>query len=252
MQRPDGFIDRKIILANDGSVIARGFDMIGHAQKLAFTGVLSPLETRFRRHAEYCEKHLMRHFFAGAMGREIMYIGSHEHLWQYAYLCMGQWKKAYAALQTNLKYGMSDDAFLTQERFSLTDPAYTPWQPNSSGNGRLLDMIVRQFYFEYNDPRHGDVIVFFGGMPPAWFQVHPCLALRGLYTPAGRISIETAGHGFSIACDGFSLHDKIIRIPEYFEVVFAGNTVTALEAGFFRVTQDVPTLTGTLTARLDS
>lgn len=247
-RRPDGFIDRKIVMDGDGSVISRGFDNIGGAQKFILSGVLDARDTRFHKFAEYADARLMRGFFGGAMNRDVMYIGNAEHLWQHAWLCMGWWKHAYTALQTNLKYGMSADAFLTQERFSLSDPAYTPWQPNSSGNGRLLEMIVKQFYFEYEDNKYGCTTVFFGGMPPAWFAINPEMSLNGLYTPAGRISVATAGLAFKITCEGFSLRDRTIRIPEYFTVAFNEGGVENMGGGYFKIKQELRALSGTLKA----
>lgn len=246
MSREDGFIDRKIVLPDDQSNIARGFDNIAGAQTLVFTGVLDAQDERFRRHADYCEKNTMRGFFGGAMNLDVMYIGLAEQVWQYAYLCLGDWKKAYASLQTNLKYGMSKDACLVQERFSLTNSAFTPWQPNSSGNGRMLGMMINQFYFNYRDVKHGDTLVFFGGMPPSWFETNPEMSLKGLYAYAGRISVSTVGFAFNITCDGFSLKNKTIRIPDYFVVTFDQAGQEDLGDGFFKVTQDVKSLSGRL------
>jgi len=244
MRRPDGFIDRKIVLEGDNSRIARGFDNICGAQIFAFTNIISAHDRRFREYAEYFKKNKMREFFTGAMNRDVMYIGNAEHLWQHAWLCMGWWKHAYTALQTNLKYGMSADAYLTQERFSLSDPAYTPWQPNSSGNGRMLDMLVKQFYFEYEDDKYGCTTVFFGGMPPAWFAINAEMSLNGLYTPAGRISVATAGMAFKITCEGFSLRARTIRIPEYFTVAFDVGGVENMGGGYFKIKQELRVLSG--------
>lgn len=249
MRRDDGFIDRKIVLGDDKSVTVHGFNNTCGAQTFAYTGVLSAQDLRFLEFTKYAERNMMYGFFGGFMSRDEIYIGTSEYLWQYAYLCMGCWKHAYAALQTNLKYGMSADAFLTQERFSPFDPAFTPWQPNSSGNGRLLEMIVRQFYFEYRDLKHGETTVFFGGMPPGWFAIHSQMALRGLYTPEGRISIETSGWDFAVTCAGFTLCDKIIRIPEYFKVEFIGAEVDSLGGGFYKITHETSKLTGKLAPR---
>lgn len=188
----------------------------------------------------------MHGFFAGAMDLDVMYIGFAEHLWHHIYICLGDWKKAYSALQTNLKYGMTKDAYLVQERFSLTNPAFTPWQPNSSGNGRMLEMMIKQFYFAYDDIMHGETIVFFAGIPPAWFEINPKMSLKGLYTYAGRISVSTSGFAFEIICNGFTLNNQIIRIPEYFAVTWDQIGLENLGDGFFKVRRELPSLSGRL------
>ena len=246
MRQANGYINRQIVLPGDKSVIARKFNNIVGAQTLAFTGVIDAQDERFRKHAEYCEKNTARGLFVGAMDFDIMYVGFAEHLWQHVYLCLGEWKKAYSALQTNLKYGMSKDAYLVQERFSLTNPAFTPWQPNSSGNGRMLGMIINQFYFEYHDINHGDTLTFFGGIPPAWFEINPEMALKGLYTVAGRISVSTNGFAFKIACDGYSLNDQTIRLPEHFAVTWDQPGLEDLGGGFFKITRKMQAFSGRL------
>lgn len=246
MRHANGYIDRKIVLPDDTSTIARKFNNICGSHTLVLTGALDAQDERFRQHADYCEKNTMDGFFVGSMDLDIMYVGLGEHAWQHVYLCLGDWKKAYSTLQTNLQYGMSKDAYLVQERVSVTNPAFTPWQPNSSGNGRMLDMILKQFYFKYHDVTHGDTCVFFGGMPPAWFEINPEMSLKGLYTHAGRISVSTTGFTFKIVCDGFSLNNQTIRIPEYFAVTFDQEGLEDLGDGFFKINREMQVLTGRL------
>ena len=39
-----------------------------------------------------------------------------------------------------MRYGMSAE-FYMQERYADNDPAFCPWQPNASANGRLILML---------------------------------------------------------------------------------------------------------------
>ncbi len=244
MQQEDGYIDRKIVLAPNKGRIARKFNNVCGCQHLCYADVLSPRDRRFQRHIECCEKHTNAGFFVGAMDRDVMYIGTPEYIWQNVYLRLGEWKKAFSLLQVNLKYGMSSDALLVQERFSITDPAYTPWSPNSSGNGRILEMICNQFYFEYEDPDLGFVTTFFGGMPPTWFELNSQMSLKGFYTTAGRITVETKFFNVKISCEGFTLKDRIIRFPNYLDMKFAPELLENLGDGFFRVISDKTCLKG--------
>lgn len=84
----------------------------------------------------------------GNIDKDLTYMGIAERDWQYIYLSTGQWKKAFAANRANLQYGMTHDTYQVQERFSRSNPAFTPFQPNGSGNGRIMDMMLNSFYFE--------------------------------------------------------------------------------------------------------
>ena len=244
MQQDNGYIDRKIILDPSKGRIAHKFNNTCGCQKICYADIIQADDERFKKHIEYCEKHTNAGFFVGEMDRDIVYIGNPEHAWHNIYLKLGEWKKAFSLLQVNLKYGMSNDAFLVQERFSKTDPAYTPWQPNSSGNGRMLEMICNQFYFEYEDSNWGFTTTFFAAIPPSWFELNPEIALKGFYTTEGRISIEVEQYKFKITCEEFTLKDRIIRFPEYLKVKIASELAEDLGKGFFKVISDKAHLEG--------
>lgn len=244
MQQDSGYIDRKVILDPTKGKVAHKFNNTCSFTNMCYTNIISPDDERALKHIEYCEKHTHAGFFAGKMDRNIVYIGNPEHTWQNTYLRLGEWKKAFSLLQTNLKYGMSCDAFLVQERFSKTDPAFTPWQPNSSGNGRMLEMICNQFYFEYEDSKFGFVTTFLAAMPPSWFEIDTEILLKGFYTTQGRISIEVTNKNLQITCKGFNLRERIIRFPEYLNVEIDPSSVKGLGKGFFKVLTDNSNLKG--------
>ena len=106
---------------------------------------------------------MMDGFFCGRMNEEVVYMGIGEFTWHGTYLRLGEWKKAFAAMRTNLRYGITPDAFQVQERFSRRNPAFTPWQPNASGNGRILEMMLNCLYFE-----HDGMATLLGGVPFPW------------------------------------------------------------------------------------
>ncbi len=74
------------------------------------------------------------------------YISFTDLVWFRAWLARGERDKAAQTLWAQMRYGMSD-AFYMQERYADNDPAFCPWQPNASANGRLI-MMLFDFYGE--------------------------------------------------------------------------------------------------------
>ena len=182
---PDGFIERRIRTGEAGKVFSKSEHIAGGIT-LAYTGALDVSDKRFRRYMKCFEQKHADGYFLGKMDRDIVYIGLGELEWQDAYLKLGEWKKAWAALQTYLKYGLSQDASQVQERFSKSTPEFAPWQPNGSGNGRALEMMVKSFYFE-----HDGAATIFGGIPFEWLSMNGVTALENLLTPRGALSLRS-------------------------------------------------------------
>ncbi len=183
LAREDGFIPRAIP-SRDGTLYAK-FDTICGAIYLGLLGAIDVRTERFARYRDYMETHAANGYFWGPMDRDTMYMGTAEWAWQDIYLKLGAWKSAFMALQTFLRYGMTQDTFQVQERFAKSNPAFTPWQPNASGNGKVLDMMVKSLYYA-----DGDGATLFGGIPFCWLQWNGATALTNLRTPWGRVSLE--------------------------------------------------------------
>ncbi len=185
LTRPDGFIERKILTGDKGTKITKKFENVSSSAKLAHIGAVDVHSDVFRRFVRYFEENRADGLFMGRMDREVVYIGTAEFNWQHIYLALGEWKKAFAATQTNLKYGMTQDTFQVQERFSRTNPAFTPWQPNGSGNGRMLDMMLNALYFEGDE-----AVTLLGAIPAPWLREGTDVALDNLHTTNGRVSLQ--------------------------------------------------------------
>ena len=106
---------------------------------------------------------------------------------------------------------------LTRFRNAWTgyNPAFTPWQPNGSGNGRILEMMLNSFYFE---TEKGATLL--GGIPFAWLQKNKKTSLQKLYTASGRINIEIEAVSAQKCIVSLTSVDKSvipanIRFPEY-------------------------------------
>jgi hypothetical protein len=217
LTRPDGFIERKIVTGEQGESYYSGFENVAGAIHFVYTGLLDARSPRFRRYCDYFEKHCATGEFLGNIDRDVAYMGIGEWLWQDAYLKAGEWKKAFLANQTNLKYGMTQDTLQVQERMSRFNPAFTPWQPKGSGSGKILEMMLKAVYFE-----DGDTAVLLGGIPWAWLQPHG-LALTGLRLPQGGLAITVTpspdGQAvLTLTFDRAPVWLKTIRLPEHFAV----------------------------------
>lgn len=240
LARPDGFIERKIVTGQEGEKFTEKFKHVCGAIHYVHTGVLGADTGLFRKYMDYFEHNLADGYFTGYMDRDVVYIGTTDYLWHEAYLQAGEWKKAFMVMRAVVKYGMSQDTFQTQERFSRRDSAYTCWQPNGSGNGRLLDMILRSFYFEYRDKARGEVAVILGGMPYAWLVDNETTALRNLRTRRGLLGLEVVsvpgGGGFRLrlASDPGELH-PVLRFPDFLLVTPFGAGIKPEGDGYFRL-----------------
>lgn len=72
------------------------------------------------------------------------YVNFPDMVWFYAWLKRGEKKKAKKTLDAQLKYAMSPEYYMV-ERYADNDPAFCPWQPNASANGRTIMMLL-DFY----------------------------------------------------------------------------------------------------------
>ena len=238
LSHPNGFIDRKLQLEDKDTKQDRGFENVVSAASLAYTGPIKPESDIFQRFVSYFERNMAVDYFMGNMDREIAYMGFAEYYWQHIYLSTGQWKKAFAATQTNLKYGMTQDTYQVQERFSRRDPAFTCWQPNGSGNGRMIGMMLNSFYFESEQG-----VTLLGGIPIAWLQANQITSLRNLYTHSGVINLEIKATGPKTYIVSLSSADpsdhkalpRVIRFPEHLYATAKSSSIVNKGNGFFEV-----------------
>ena len=235
----NGFIERKIVTDDKEMMITKKFANVGSSAMLGYTGAVNPDSEIFRDFIKYYEDNRVIGYFSGNMDREIAYIGTAEYIWQQIYLSLGEWKKAFAATQVNLKYGMTQDTYQVQERFSRRNPAITPWQPNGSGNGRMLDMMLNSLYFESDEG-----VTLLAAIPFSWLQANKTIELKNLYTKAGRVSLEInvidkkTCEVVLTSIDGNAL-PQLIRLPKYLNAVTETPSVNNEGDGIFRLTEQI-------------
>lgn len=69
-----------------------------------------------------------------------------DRTWLNAWLASGEFDKAEECFAALTKYAMTKE-FYVNERYADNDPTFTPWQPNGSGSGRMIDVMLN--YFEH-------------------------------------------------------------------------------------------------------
>ena len=133
---------------------------------------------------------------------------------------------------------MTRDTFQVQERFSRRNPAFTPWQPNGSGNGRMLDMMLNAFYFE-----HDGMATLLGGLPFAWLRGNGRTVLKDLVTLNGRVTmtiekLDEKTCRLTLSADNQKKQPARFRFPDHFIVTSQNDSVTDCGHGIFERRKD--------------
>ena len=144
----------------------------------------------------------------------LWYLNQTEMYCQRGFLARGEVEKALLVFYTNLVYGMSADCYETVERVNLEDANYAPFQPNSSGNGRVLAMI-RRLVIDEQDEQQG-VLWLLRGCPRRWFAVGKSIVVADAPTLFGKMAIRTHSTGDTVTVD---LNPPTARPPRQVNVV---------------------------------
>jgi hypothetical protein len=147
---------------------------------------------------------------------DLYYVNSAEKVWQRLWLEQGERAKALRYFYMTLAYSTSRDVHIASERFSPQLPWLLPWQPNASGNGRILEMILNTLWMDA-----GDTAKLLYGAPDAWFRAGVALGVRKLRTPGGVFSFSVrpaAGSGqeyeFGYECSRRAPGKFLVALPD--------------------------------------
>ena len=102
------------------------------------------------------------------------------------YLARGETEKALLMFYSPLVYGLSHDCYQTVERIHVSNPNFAPFQPNASGNGRLLDMMRRLFV----DDQEPGVLHLLRGCPRRWFKSNTSFGMERVPTAYGPVTVH--------------------------------------------------------------
>jgi hypothetical protein len=127
------------------------------------------------------------------------YVIVAEMYWQRSFLERGDLEKALLAFYSSLVYGMSEDCYETVERVNVAEPNYAPFQPNSSGNGRVLTMLRRMVIDEQDEAK--GTLWLLRGCPRRWFAPGKSVTVSDAPTVFGKMALHTTCTDRAITID---------------------------------------------------
>jgi hypothetical protein len=127
------------------------------------------------------------------------YVLAGDACWHKDFLARGEYEKALLVLYGSLVYAMSEDMFETVERVNIADSNFSPFQPNSSGNGLVLTML-RRLVIDEQDEAKGTLWLL-RGCPRRWFAPGKTIEVADAPTVFGKTAIRTTCTERTIAID---------------------------------------------------
>ena len=162
------------------------------------TGLLSPTDERFAPMVEYVRrKYGILLGLAESFGHPFWYTNQVERIYHKCYLARGEYEKALLTFYSAAVYGMSNDCYQTVERNNMEDGNYAPFQPNSSGNGRLIDML-RRMVIDEQEPGN---LWLLRGCPSRWFAPGKEIVVTDAPTLFGKMAVRTKSNEKTIVVD---------------------------------------------------
>jgi Concanavalin A-like lectin/glucanases superfamily len=171
-------------------------------QPMFATGLLRPSDPRFTPMVQYVERKWgMLAGLSGHMDPDpshpYWYVNQTERGYFANYLARGEIEKALLVFYSNLFYGLSHDTYQTCERIDVRDGNYAPFQPNASGNGRMIEMIRRMIV----DEEEPGVLWLLRGCPRRWFAPGQVIAVSDAPTHFGKLALRTETTGGTIVAE---------------------------------------------------
>jgi len=145
------------------------------------------------------------------------YVNSAERAYHMNFLARGELEKALLVLYSTIRYGMSQDCYQTLERIRVDNGNYGPFQPNASGNGRIIEMLRRTVLDEQDD----GILWLLRGCPRRWFAAGKGIVVEDAPTRYGHLALRTEsdGHLVRVKIDLDSRQSRpeirlVVRHPE--------------------------------------
>ncbi|MFC0391022.1 hypothetical protein [Paenibacillus mendelii] len=121
--------------------------------------------------------------YAGSM-IDLYYVNSAEKVWHKIWSLRGEREKALRYFYSTMAFSTTLDTFHVHERFCPELPWLSPWQPNGSGNGRIMEMILNTlFIIESNK------LYLLPCAPAEWLDVGKHVQVNHIATVFGKLSL---------------------------------------------------------------
>lgn len=146
---------------------------------------------------------------------DLYYVMNSERGWHRNWLLRGERVKALRYFYMTLAYATTRDIHVSHERYCPQLPWMLPWQPNASGNGRILEMILNSLVLE-----HGNSLYLLYGAPDAWFDTQEPLGVNSLHLSSGTFSFQlkpakkkSGDYEFAFEIDGDAPERLLLALP---------------------------------------
>ena len=116
---------------------------------------------------------------------DLYYVNGAERIWHKVWLERGELEKALKYFYSTMAFSTTVDTGHCSERFCPQMPWLVPWQPNASGNGRIIDMIHRTLFYE----RDGWLNIL-AGAPASWLKPGNKIEVKKGITTLGHINFS--------------------------------------------------------------
>lgn len=120
---------------------------------------------------------------------DLYYVNGAEYIWHKVWIERGELDKALNYFYSTIAFSTTFDTGYCNERFCPQMPWLVPWQPNGSGNGRIISMIHQALFYEKDG-----CLNILAGSPASWLKPGNRIEVRNGLTVSGQLS-------FAIECD---------------------------------------------------
>ncbi|MBP1993713.1 hypothetical protein [Paenibacillus eucommiae] len=114
---------------------------------------------------------------------DLYYVNSAERVWHRTWSLRGEREKALRYFYSTMAFSTTLDTFHVHERYSPQLPWLSPWQPNGSGNGRIMEMILNTLFIVENDK-----LYLLPCVPAEWLDVGKHVQVNHVGTVFGKLS----------------------------------------------------------------
>lgn len=147
-----------------------------HEYFMRISGSLTDLFACKMRQMEDAELGRLQKEYAGG-DVDLFYVNSVERIWHRVWTMQGKREKALRYFYSTMAFSTTLDTLHCHERYCPQLPWLSPWQPNGSGNGRLIDIICDSLYILVEDELH-----LLPCIPRDWLDLGKMVEVRGART----------------------------------------------------------------------